>query len=90
MIRRLARVTYKAARITVIAVVGATVLLVGVVMLVTPGPGLVVIPLGLAILSLEFAWARNWLRQVRERISKRGSAARAGNVETTVSRARGD
>lgn len=90
MIRRLARVTYNAARTTVIAVVGATVLLIGVVMLVTPGPGLVVIPLGLAILSLEFAWARHWLQQVRERISRRSSVARASDIETTVSRARGE
>ena len=90
MILRLAKVTYKAARRAVIAVLGATVLLIGVVMLVTPGPGLVVIPLGLAILSLEFAWARHWLKQVRERISRRGSAARAGDIETAVSRARGE
>ena len=63
--------TYKYARRIVIAVVGATVVLAGVVMLVTPGPGLVVIPAGLAILSIEFAWARHWLRRVRERISRR-------------------
>jgi hypothetical protein len=27
----------------------------------------VVIPIGLAILGLEFAWARVWLRKVRDR-----------------------
>ncbi len=62
--------TYRLARRIVIGVVGATVLLVGLVMLVTPGPGLVVIPVGLAILGLEFAWARRWLAHVRQRVSE--------------------
>ena len=73
MIRKAFHFTYKAARRTVIAVVGATVLLLGVVMIVTPGPALVVIPVGLAILSIEFAWARHWLRRLREAISRRSS-----------------
>lgn len=34
-------------------------------MLVLPGPALLVIPAGLAILAVEFAWARKWLRVVR-------------------------
>ena len=37
---------------------GPLVVLAGVAMLVLPGPGLVVIALGLALLSLEYAWAR--------------------------------
>ncbi|MBT8081544.1 MAG: PGPGW domain-containing protein [Gammaproteobacteria bacterium] len=69
MIRRAVHFTYKAARRIVIGVVGATVLIIGVIMLVTPGPALVVIPVGLAILSIEFTWARHWLRRLRESIS---------------------
>lgn len=42
---------------------GLTVLLLGIVMLVTPGPAVIVIPAGLAILAVEFAWARRWLRR---------------------------
>jgi uncharacterized protein (TIGR02611 family) len=38
-------------------VAGAIVLLAGLVMLVTPGPAFVLIPVGLAMLSMEFAWA---------------------------------
>ena len=64
-------ITYKLARRIVIGVVGITVVLAGVIMLVTPGPGLIVIPAGLAILSIEFAWARYWLKRVREGISRR-------------------
>jgi len=39
-------------------VFGFTVLLIGVAMIVTPGPGWLVILLGLSILSAEFVWAR--------------------------------
>jgi tellurite resistance protein TerC len=48
-------------------VVGGTVLLVGFALIVLPGPAFVVIPVGLAILGLEFAWARRWLRKVKDR-----------------------
>ena len=63
-------ITYRVARRIVITLVGVSVLLVGVIMLVTPGPAFVVIPVGLAILGLEFAWARRWLQKVRERVSE--------------------
>ena len=59
--------TYRWARRIAISIVGGTVLAIGVAMLVLPGPGLVVIPLGLAILGAEYAWARRWLRKVKER-----------------------
>jgi tellurite resistance protein TerC len=67
VVRRLAHLTYRHARRIAIAVVGGSVLLVGVAMLVLPGPAIVVIPLGLGILSVEFAWARHWLHQIRDR-----------------------
>lgn len=51
----------------VVAVVGALVTAVGVVMLVTPGPAFVLIPLGLAILATEFDFARRWLRWARHK-----------------------
>jgi tellurite resistance protein TerC len=66
-LRRHLPVTYRWARRIAVAVVGGTVLLVGVALIVLPGPALVVIPLGLAILGIEFAWARRWLRKVKER-----------------------
>lgn len=59
------------ARRVAVTVVGLTVVLIGLVLLVTPGPAFVVLPAGLAILSLEFAWARNLLRRVRSIIDKR-------------------
>ena len=47
-------------------IVGALVLLGGVVMLVTPGPAFVLIPIGLAMLSLEFVWAERLLEKSLE------------------------
>jgi uncharacterized protein (TIGR02611 family) len=61
---------FKYARRIVILIVGMTVLLVGVALLFLPGPAIVVIPVGLAILATEFAWARHWLRIVRESAEK--------------------
>jgi len=60
----LARSAYRHGRRVVILVVGSTVVLIGLVLFVTPGPAVVVIPIGLAILGLEFAWARRWLRKM--------------------------
>ncbi len=47
----------------VVAVIGTTVLLFGVVLIVLPGPAFLVIPIGLAILASEFAWARRVVRR---------------------------
>ena len=52
-------------RRVVIFVVGMTVLLIGIVLIFTPGPAVVVVPAGLAILGIEFAWARRWLVRAR-------------------------
>ncbi|MGH0030959.1 MAG: PGPGW domain-containing protein [Myxococcota bacterium] len=57
--------TLRVARRLVVALVGATLLLVGVALLVLPGPGMLVIGIGLAALSTEFVWARRWLRRIR-------------------------
>jgi uncharacterized protein (TIGR02611 family) len=45
--------------------VGATVLVGGLVMMVTPGPGLLGIIVGLAILATEFAWAQRALHRAK-------------------------
>jgi uncharacterized protein (TIGR02611 family) len=44
-------------------VAGGLVLAAGVIMLVTPGPAFVLIPLGLAMLALEFKWAERLLER---------------------------
>jgi uncharacterized protein (TIGR02611 family) len=56
--------------------VGFTLLGAGLAMLVLPGPAFVIIPIGLALLSLEFAWAENLLDTALEKgeIAKRKAA----------------
>lgn len=78
--------TYKVARRIVVGVVGTTVVLLGVALLVLPGPGLIVIPAGLAILALEFAWARRWLRIARERSQQALELIGVGKRARTQSR----
>jgi len=56
----------KIVRRIIVSVVGATVLLIGIALLVLPGPAFIVIPIGLAILATEYAWARHWLKKVRQ------------------------
>ena len=63
--------------------VGGLLLTIGIVMLVLPGPAIVFIPLGLAILATEFLWARKWLVTARQwlrgrfkKISKKGELNR--------------
>lgn len=45
---------------------GFTLLLVGIVMIVTPGPGWLVIVFGLGVLAAEFVWARRLLGTLKE------------------------
>jgi len=81
VIRRAVNFTYKTGKRIVITVVGSSVLLLGIIMIVTPGPAFVVIPVGLAILAVEFVWARQWLKRLREMISRRGAEGRAERAE---------
>lgn len=60
-------------------VAGITLLAGGLAMLVLPGPAFIVIPVGLALLSLEFAWAETLL----ERALEQGEIAKKKAAETT-------
>ncbi len=53
-------------------VAGFTLLLAGVVMIVTPGPGWLVIFLGLSLLAAEFLWAR----RLMDRMKRQGDRVR--------------
>jgi hypothetical protein len=46
-------------------IVGSFLLLAGLLMLVLPGPAVIVIPLGLAILAIDFPWAKAMMQKVR-------------------------
>jgi uncharacterized protein (TIGR02611 family) len=76
----------------VVIVLGGTVLALGIALIVLPGPAFIVIPLGLAILAIEFSWARRWLQSVRAffpRRSKGGSAPRKMFTTQSVRRSAG-
>jgi uncharacterized protein (TIGR02611 family) len=66
--------TIRQARRLVVSVVGLTMLLCGTVMLVTPGPGVLVILAGLGVLALEFTWARRLLKKIKASVGKPGQA----------------
>ncbi len=55
------------------SIIGFTVLAIGIVMIVAPGPAIVVIPVGLAILATEYAWARSMLSRFKEHGQKLGT-----------------
>jgi len=81
VIQETVRMTYKVARRIAIAVIGSTVFALGIVMIIAPGPALIVIPIGLTILGIEFAWARLWLKRLRRTISKVFGNRRARQAE---------
>lgn len=73
-------------------VAGFTLLAVGVVMIVTPGPGWLVILLGLSLLAAEFIWARRLMDRMKREggrvrdvvwryMPSRGSASATADVE---------
>lgn len=66
----LAVVSYKQAKRLVVLMVGSTLLLVGIILLFLPGPGTLVVLVGLTVMSAEFAWARLWLRRVKRSMKK--------------------
>jgi uncharacterized protein (TIGR02611 family) len=57
-------------KLVITTVIGFTVIAIGVAMLVLPGPGLVVIGLGLLILSAEFVWAKRALDRIKDGVRR--------------------
>jgi len=57
----------------IIAIIGGTVLLLGVGLIVLPGPAFIVIPIGLAILATEFAWARRAVARAKAMVGKKSA-----------------
>jgi uncharacterized protein (TIGR02611 family) len=53
-----------------IGLVGAVVVVLGLVLVPLPGPGWLIVLAGLAILSLEFAWAQRLANYTRTRLER--------------------
>ena len=64
-------ITLKRAKKLIVITIGFTILIIGIMMIVLPGPAIIVIPAGLAILAGEFIWARNLLRMFKSRLKPR-------------------
>jgi uncharacterized protein (TIGR02611 family) len=72
------------------ALLGFTIVLVGLAMLVLPGPGLLVMAVGFAMLALEFAWAERVLESTLERMDKTTKTVkRATRLQKALSAATG-
>ena len=66
-----------------VTIAGFAVLLAGIAMLVLPGPGIVVIIAGLAILGTEYVWAQRLLRIAKEKASQAKDAILRKKEEET-------
>jgi uncharacterized protein (TIGR02611 family) len=70
----------------VVTTVGILVIAAGVVMMVAPGPGILGLIVGLAILSTEYDWAERWLRKARQKAHE--ARVRAEQMDPKVRRRR--
>lgn len=69
-----------------IVTAGFLVTLAGVVMLVTPGPAFVLIPIGLYLLALEFDWAERLLERALRHAGTANDSSFAKSVGRFVKR----
>lgn len=70
-----------------VTLVGVTVVCIGLAMLVLPGPGILVVAVGFAILGTEYAWAAAALERTKV-IAERGGRVVKGAVKTASGRIR--
>lgn len=61
-----------------VTALGGLIVAVGAALVVLPGPGALVIVLGLAVLAKEYPWARRRLDEVRDRVIAAAEASVAG------------
>ena len=62
-------ILYKQIRKYFIFLIGISIVLIGCVLFFTPGPAIIVIPVGLAVLATEFIWAKKLLKKFKETTS---------------------
>jgi uncharacterized protein (TIGR02611 family) len=66
----------RSAKRIAIAVLGGLLLLAGIVFMVLPGPGLLLVIAGLAVLASEFAWASSALVMAKRKAGDAGSVVK--------------
>ena len=62
-------VLYKQIKRLAIFLIGISIVLIGCILFFTPGPAIIVIPAGLALLATEFIWAKKLLNKFKETTS---------------------
>jgi hypothetical protein len=72
----LMRFIWRSGKRAAVFVAGVALLSVGLVMFVTPGPGIVLVVAGLAVLATEFAWAEHLLDKAKTQAARAGKSAR--------------
>lgn len=78
------RKVWRVSRKAIVGLLGVTILIFGAVLLVLPGPGLLVIIAGLAVLATEFAWAQSTLGHAKrhyDRTKNKITSAAKNRVE---------
>ena len=53
-----------------ILIVGVTILIFGLILLILPGPGILIVISGLIVLSIEFVWAKALLIKLKRHSNK--------------------
>jgi uncharacterized protein (TIGR02611 family) len=87
-LRTLMRFIWRSSKRAAVFVVGVALVVVGLIMFVTPGPGIVLVVAGLAVLATEFAWAEHMLDKAKEQAARAGrSAQRVPGVARVTSAA---
>jgi uncharacterized protein (TIGR02611 family) len=71
----LMRFIWRSSKRATVFVVGVALLVLGLIMFVTPGPGIVLVVAGLAVLATEFAWAEHLLDTAKEQAARAGRSA---------------
>ena len=69
-------VLYKQIKRLAIFLIGISIVLIGCILFFTPGPAIIVIPAGLALLATEFIWAKKLLNKFKETTSSISKSAK--------------
>ncbi|MGZ8919718.1 MAG: PGPGW domain-containing protein [Limisphaerales bacterium] len=77
--RWLPRPASRPLRRVIFALLGGFILLTGLLMIVLPGPAVVVIPLGVVVLASEFTFMRRWLRVTRRSFRPARTVTKGGS-----------
>ena len=69
-------ILYKQIRRLAVFLIGISIVLIGCILFFTPGPAIIVIPIGLAVLATEFIWAKKLLKRFKEATASISNSAK--------------